>query len=64
MRCGKSGAKGATRLDALVFGLSLDFKTLNLKPVMRLLLLVLAGGLGRVKILIVICFFPTANIMN
>ena len=33
-----------TRLDALVFGLSLDFKTLNLKPGMRVLLLVWGGG--------------------
>jgi hypothetical protein len=33
-----------TRLDALMFGLSLDFQILNLKPGMRLLLLFWGGG--------------------
>ena len=34
----------AIRLDALMFGLSLDVKTFNLKPGLRLLLLIWGGG--------------------
>ena len=33
-----------TRLDALSFGLSLDFKTLNLKSGLRFSLLIWGGG--------------------
>ena len=41
-----------TRSDALVFSLSLDFKALNLKLGMGLLLRVWLGGGGGAKILI------------